>query len=64
MSAEAQVTVLLFIVGLAFYAGVLANRVSSLEQWRDGLSHTLDAIHSSIRGLENLIRDGDDAAVR
>lgn len=48
-----QWAVLVFCLGLAFYAGVLSTRVANLELWR---KEFMDDFHSEMGDLKAMIR--------
>jgi len=48
------------VLALAYAAGQLAQRVASLEEWRHELNTQLGNIHTAIRNLDHLIRNGGD----
>lgn len=51
------VTVMLFVVGLAFYSGMVAQRVKALEDWRGETRRELHDMRAEFRaGLEELKR--------
>jgi hypothetical protein len=52
--------VLVFLIGVSFYAGVLAQRVASLELWRGEMNAHMDALFNQLRHLEKLIKNGND----
>lgn len=45
----------LFALGVVFHAGILAQRVTHLEEWRAELRKDLDAFHAALRRIELLI---------
>ena len=51
------VTVILFLVGIAFYGGVLAQRVKAIEDWRKETRQELHDMRKEFReGLAELKR--------
>lgn len=52
-----QVTVILFLVGIAFYSGMLAQRVKAIEDWRGETRQELHDMRAEFRaGLAELKR--------
>jgi hypothetical protein len=47
------------LVSIAYMAGRLDARVSSLETWRKEISASLDTIHNGLRHIEQLITEKD-----
>jgi hypothetical protein len=60
MPNEAVVALAVFVIGVVFYAGMMAARVSSLEEWRIEMKHELDAIHTGIRHIEHFVNRRED----
>jgi hypothetical protein len=58
MATWIDVPIALFLVGVTFYAGMLASRVTSLEDWRKDVTAKFDAIHEAIRDVEQLVIKG------
>lgn len=46
------------LAGVIYAAGKLSARVDSLEEWRRTMPESLNAIHNSIRQLEQMFRKG------
>lgn len=60
MDHWADIPIAIFLAGVIFYAGMLAARVSALEDWRKEMHDTLDEIHKAIRRLGRDAASGEE----
>ena len=56
LTQASVITLGLFVVGLVYHAGQMAERVKQLEKWRDELRSDIHDIKSGIEECKRMIR--------
>jgi len=61
----AEVTILIFLLGVAFYMGKHSQRIDDMDKWRDAFEHKLevrlkkfeDNVFGKLRELQSVVKE-------